>query len=155
MESSPNISNWLVEGLSGESQGDGMRSRLAESVRGPMKKMPHRGRVAVWPSPSVPCGLWLWGLRRRSCTPFQALVMVKSIHRTGRFPRLHTTRGTASTFSPKSKSRLARLGVISNTVKDTRLSIRLQAALTPLFAVSRGSVCISRSNSTAVCRQGC
>jgi len=30
-----------------------------------------------------PCGLWLWGFRRRSCTPFQALVMVKSIHRTG------------------------------------------------------------------------
>jgi hypothetical protein len=34
-----------------------MRSRPAESARGPMEKMPHRGRVTVWPSPSVPCGL--------------------------------------------------------------------------------------------------
>src|SRR3954469_2194033 len=57
MESSPNISNWPVEGLGGESQEDGVRSRLAESATGPMKKMPHRGRVTVWPSPSVPCGL--------------------------------------------------------------------------------------------------
>jgi hypothetical protein len=57
MESSPNIFNWLVEGLSGESQEDGVRFRPAESATGPMKEMPHRGRVTVCPSPSVPCGL--------------------------------------------------------------------------------------------------
>jgi hypothetical protein len=34
-----------------------MRSRPAESATGPMKKMPHRGHVTVWPSPSVPYGL--------------------------------------------------------------------------------------------------
>jgi hypothetical protein len=35
MESSPNISNWLVEGLSGESKEDGVRSWPAESATGP------------------------------------------------------------------------------------------------------------------------
>ena len=34
-----------------------MRSRPAESVTGPMKKIPHRDRVTVWPGPSMPCGL--------------------------------------------------------------------------------------------------
>jgi hypothetical protein len=34
-----------------------VRSRPAESATGPMKKIPHRGRVTVWPSLSVPCGL--------------------------------------------------------------------------------------------------
>jgi hypothetical protein len=55
-------------------------SRPAENATGPMKKIPHRGRVTVWPSPSVPCGLGflIWsrtfavGLanaaRRFSCT---------------------------------------------------------------------------------------
>src|SRR5271156_4867075 len=50
MESSPNISNWPVEGLGRESQEDGVRSRPAESATGLMKKTPHRGRVTVWPS---------------------------------------------------------------------------------------------------------
>jgi hypothetical protein len=63
------------------------------------------------------CGLWLWGFRRRSCRPFQALVMVKSIHRTGGDFCVCAPRQTASTFGPKSKSRLARLGVISNTTR--------------------------------------
>ena len=36
-----------------------------------------------------------------------------------------------------------------------RLPDTPQAASTPLFAVTRGSVCISRSNSAAVCRQHC
>jgi hypothetical protein len=57
MESSPNISNWLVKELGGESQEDGVRSRPAESATGLMKKIPHRGRVTVWPSPNVPYGL--------------------------------------------------------------------------------------------------
>ena len=57
MKSSPNISNWPVEGLGEESQEDGVRSRPAESATGPMKKIPHRGRVTVWPSSSVPCRL--------------------------------------------------------------------------------------------------
>jgi hypothetical protein len=49
MESSLNISNWLVEGLGGESQEGGVRSRPAESATGPIKKIlvPHRGRVTV------------------------------------------------------------------------------------------------------------
>jgi hypothetical protein len=34
-----------------------VRSRPAENATGPMKKIPHRGCVMVWPSPSVPCGL--------------------------------------------------------------------------------------------------
>ena len=34
-----------------------MRSRPAESTTELMKKIPHPGRVTVWPSPSVPCGL--------------------------------------------------------------------------------------------------
>jgi hypothetical protein len=38
-----------------------------------------------------------------------------------RFLRLHTAPKTASTFGPKSKSRLARLGVTSNTVQATGL----------------------------------
>jgi hypothetical protein len=42
---------------SGESQEDGVRSRPAETATGLMKKIPYRGRVTVWPSPSVPCGL--------------------------------------------------------------------------------------------------
>ena len=40
--------------------------------------------------------------------------------------RLQTTPGTASTFGPKYKSRLARLGVISSKVEATGLSIRLR-----------------------------
>jgi hypothetical protein len=40
------------------------------------------------------------GLPQALMTPFQALVMVKSIHRTGgRFLRLHIVPGTASTFA--------------------------------------------------------
>ena len=97
------------------------------------------------------CGLWLWGFRRRSCRPFQALVMVKSIHGMGG----HSCVCAASTFGLKSESRLARLSVASNTVKATGLLDTPQAALTPLFAVSRGSVYISRPNSAAVCRQHC
>src|SRR5947209_12385201 len=57
IESSANISNWLVEGVSRESQEDGVRSRPTEGATGPIKKIPHRGRVTVWLSPSVPCGL--------------------------------------------------------------------------------------------------
>jgi hypothetical protein len=53
------------------------------------------------------CGLWLWGFRRRSCRPFQALVMVKSIHRTGGDFCVCAPRQTASTFGPKSKSKSA------------------------------------------------
>jgi hypothetical protein len=51
MESFPNISNWLIEGLSGESQEDGVRSRPAESATGPMKNIPHRSSVTVWRAP--------------------------------------------------------------------------------------------------------
>jgi hypothetical protein len=51
-----------LEGLDGESQEDGGRSRPAESAIGPMKKMPHRGGVTVWPSLSV--------LSRKSATIF-------------------------------------------------------------------------------------
>jgi hypothetical protein len=54
-----------------------------------------------------------------------------------RFLCLHTAPGTASIFSPKSKSRLARLGVTSNTVKATGLRY------------ASGS-----SNSTFRCEQG-
>jgi hypothetical protein len=46
---------------------------------------------------------------------------------------IYRTVGTASRFGPKSKSRLARLGAISNTVKITKLLIR-----PPVFAVSMG-----------------
>jgi hypothetical protein len=62
----------------------------------------------------------------------------------GRFLRLHTAPGTVSTFGPKSKSRLARLGVMSNTVKATGLSICLRQLEPRLFAVNRGSCTFQR-----------
>jgi hypothetical protein len=41
----------------GESQEDGLKSWPADTATGPVKKMPHRGRVTVRPSPRMPCGL--------------------------------------------------------------------------------------------------
>jgi hypothetical protein len=70
MESSPNIFNWLMKGLNGESQEDGVRSWPAESATGPIKKIPYRGRVTVWPSPSVPCGLGFLVMLSRYLFPF-------------------------------------------------------------------------------------
>jgi hypothetical protein len=64
MESSLNISNWLVEELGGESQEDGMRSRPAES------------ECALWPRiPGLELSRPAW-LKPRGSSAVQRTLMM-------------------------------------------------------------------------------